>query len=250
MNNTFKNKTVIITGAGQGIGAEIAKIFASRGANVAINDVNHETANKTVEEITSLGGIAKFFPADVTNEQEINNMIKNIIETFGSLDILVNNAGIMATSKTDELSVENWDRTLAINLKGTFICCKAVLAEMKEKKSGKIINISSLAGESGGITVAVDYSASKAGVLALTKKLALEVAGFNINVNAIAPGTTQTPMIEAMSEEQRKTLSAKIPLQRFGLPKDIAYAACFLASEEASFITGATLDVNGGLLMR
>ena len=250
MADGIKDKVAIITGAGQGIGAEIAKVFASRGANVAINDVNQQTANKTVEEITSLGGNAKYFPADVTNEKEVNSMVSDIVQAFGSLDILVNNAGIMATSKTDELTVENWDRTLSINLKGTFICCKAVLGIMKEKKSGKIINISSLAGESGGITVAADYSASKAGMLALTKKLALEVAEFNINVNAIAPGTTKTPMIDSMSDEERDTLANKIPLKRFGLPEDIAYAACFLASEEASFITGATLDVNGGLLMR
>ncbi len=250
MNNTFKNKTVIITGSGQGIGAEIAKVFASRGANVAINDVNADSANKTVKEIGDAGGISKFFSADVTNEEQVIAMFANIVKEFGSLDIVINNAGIMDTAKLDDISVEHWDRTLSINLKGAFICCKSALAMMKEKKSGKIINISSLAGESGGITVAADYSASKAGMLALTKKLALEVAEFGINVNAIAPGTTRTPMIDAMSDDDRELLASKIPVQRFGEPKDIAYAACFLASDEASFITGATLDVNGGLLMR
>jgi len=249
-NNSFKGKTVIITGSGQGIGAAIAKLFAVRGANVAINDVNHEASNNTVEEIKASGGVAVFFPADITKEEEVKTMIKKAVATFGSVDILVNNAGIMKTLKTEELTVENWDKTLSVNLKGAFICCKAVLKIMKEKSFGKIINISSLAGESGGITVAVDYSASKAGMLALTKKIALEVAEFNINVNAIAPGTTQTPMIDAMSDKEQIALTNKIPLKRFGLPEDIAYATCFLASEEASFITGATLDVNGGLLMR
>ena len=250
MNDTFKNKTVIITGSGQGIGAGIAKVFASRGANVAINDVNADAANKTVKEITDAGGVAKYFTADVTNEEQVIAMVANILKEFGSLDILVNNAGIMDTLKTDELSVEHWDRTLSINLKGAFICCKSVLGIMKSNNAGKIINISSLAGESGGITVAADYSASKAGMLALTKKLANEVAEFNINVNAVAPGTTRTPMIDNMSDDDRALLASKIPLKRFGEPEDIAFATCFLASEEASFITGTTLDVNGGLLMR
>jgi len=248
--NDFSNKTVLVTGAGQGIGAAIAKIFASRGANVAINDVNKTVADETVNEIASFGGTSKFFRADVTDESQINAMVNSIIDAFGSIDILVNNAGILGTSKTDELTVENWDRTLSINLKGAFICCKAALAEMKKKKYGKIINISSLAGESGGITVAADYSASKAGLLALTKKLALEVAEFNINVNAIAPGTTKTPMIDAISDEEHSKLVSRIPLKRLGEPEDIAYATCFLASEEASYITGTTLDINGGLLMR
>ena len=246
----FIGKTALITGAGQGIGAAIAEMLAERGANVAIIDINQDAAGKTCEKINAASGNAKFFSADVAKEQDINAMTKKITDTFGSLDILVNNAGVLSTSATEELSVENWERTISINLKGAFICCKAVLPIMKKSMYGKIVNISSLSGESGGILVGVGYSASKAGLLALTKKLALEAAPFNINVNAIAPGSTNTSMIDALSEEQRKVLMEKIPLNRIGLPEDIAYATCFLASEEASYITGTTLDVNGGLLMR
>ena len=248
--NYFKDKTVLITGSGQGIGAAIAETFASRGANVAVNDVNKITANKVVAKITASGGSAIYYPTDITNEEQVNSMINKIAADFGSLDILVNNAGIISTARTKELSIENWDKTMSVNLKGSFLCCKYALELMRDKNYGKIINISSLAGESGGIMVGADYSTSKAGMLALTKKLALEFAPFNINVNAVAPGTTKTPMIDAMTEAEQKVLSAKIPLKRFGLPEDIAYAVCFLASEESSFITGATLDVNGGLLMR
>jgi 3-oxoacyl-[acyl-carrier protein] reductase len=177
-------------------------------------------------------------------------MCERLRETFGALDILVNNAGILSTTPTAELGLAAWERTLAVNLTGAFNCCRAVLPAMQQRRYGKIINIASLAGESGGISVGVDYAASKGGLLALTRKLALEVAAFGINVNAIAPGTTSTPMVDAMPEQDRTALLAKIPLGRFATPADIAAAACFLAGEESSFITGATLDVNGGLLMR
>jgi NAD(P)-dependent dehydrogenase (short-subunit alcohol dehydrogenase family) len=177
-------------------------------------------------------------------------MCRGIVETFGPLDILVNNAGILGTVRTDELEVTAFERTLAVNLVGAFICCRAVLPMMKARRYGKIVNIGSLAGQSGGIMVGADYAASKGGLLALTRRLALEAAAFGVNVNAIAPGTTRTPMIDALADEDRAALVARIPLRRFAEPEDIAHAACFLASDEASFITGATLDVNGGLLMR
>jgi NAD(P)-dependent dehydrogenase (short-subunit alcohol dehydrogenase family) len=247
---SFAGRTALVTGAGSGIGAAIATHLAARGANVVVNDIDPAAAERTVAAIATASGIAVAFAADVTSEPEVRAMCRRILETFGALDILVNNAGILSTTPTAELAVDAWERTLAVNLTGAFNCCRAVLPAMQQRRYGKIINIASLAGESGGISVGVDYAASKGGLLALTRRLALEVAAFAINVNAIAPGTTSTPMVDAMPEEDRTALLAKIPLGRFATPADIAYAACFLAGDESSFITGATLDVNGGLLMR
>jgi 3-oxoacyl-[acyl-carrier protein] reductase len=247
---SFAGRTALVTGAGSGIGAAIATHLAARGANVAVNDIDPAAAERTVAAIAAAGGIAGAFTADVTSEPEVRSMCRRIVETFGALDILVNNAGVLSTTPTGELTVDAWERTLAVNLTGAFNCCRAVLPAMQQRRYGKIINIASLAGESGGISVGADYAASKGGLLALTRKLALEVAAFAINVNAIAPGTTSTPMVDAMPEEDRVNLLAKIPLGRFATPADIAHAACFLAGDESSFITGATLDVNGGLLMR
>lgn len=247
---SFAGRTALVTGAGSGIGAAIATHLAARGANVVVNDIDPAAAERTVAAIAAASGIAVAFAADVTSEPEVRAMCRRILETFGALDILVNNAGVLSTTPTAELAVDAWERTLAVNLTGAFNCCRAVLPAMQQRRYGKIINIASLAGESGGISVGVDYAASKGGLLALTRRLALEVAAFAINVNAIAPGTTSTPMVDAMPEEDRTALLAKIPLGRFATPADIAYAACFLAGDESSFITGATLDVNGGLLMR
>ncbi|HSM32506.1 MAG TPA: SDR family NAD(P)-dependent oxidoreductase [Anaerolineae bacterium] len=247
---SFAGRTALVTGAGSGIGAAIATHLAARGANVVVNDIDPAAAERTAAAIAAASGIAVAFAADVTSEPEVRAMCRRILETFGALDILVNNAGVLSTTPTAELAVDAWERTLAVNLTGAFNCCRAVLPAMQQRRYGKIINIASLAGESGGISVGVDYAASKGGLLALTRRLALEVAAFAINVNAIAPGTTSTPMVDAMPEEDRTALLAKIPLGRFATPADIAYATCFLAGDESSFITGATLDVNGGLLMR
>jgi 3-oxoacyl-[acyl-carrier protein] reductase len=247
---SLAGRTALVTGAGSGIGAAIATQLAAHGANVAVNDIDAAAAERTVATIAAAGGTAAAFSADVTSEPQVRSMCEHLRDTFGELDILVNNAGVLSTTPTAELALAAWERTLAVNLTGAFNCCRAVLPAMQHRRYGKIINIASLAGESGGISVGVDYAASKGGLLALTRKLALEVAAFGINVNAIAPGTTSTPMVDVMPEQDRTALLAKIPLGRFATPADIAAAACFLAGEESSFITGATLDVNGGLLMR
>ena len=247
---SFSGQTVLVTGAGSGIGATIARVFAERGAHAAINDVDAGAAEQVANALLERGLSAAPFAADVTLEAAVQAMCGEVVETFGSLDILVNNAGILGVTPTEQLEVEAWARTLAVNLTGAFICCRTVLPQMRRQGHGRIVNITSLAGESGGIAAGADYAASKGGLLTLTRKLALEVAPHGITVNAIAPGTTRTPMIEALSAADRDMLRAKIPVGRLGEPEDVAYAVCFLASEEASFITGATLDVNGGLLMR
>lgn len=250
MTAPFEGRTALVTGAGQGIGEAIARALAERGARVAINDIDAVAAERVAASLAQAGGRAAGYGADVASETDVRAMLERIETDLGGVDILVNNAGIFDTTPTAELELAAWQRTLSVNLTGTFVCCKAVLPAMQARGKGKIVNISSLAGESGGIKPGVDYSASKGGLLALTRKLALEVAPYGINVNAVAPGTTDTAMIENLSDDDRAALAARIPLGRFGRPEDVANAVCFLASEEASFITGATLDVNGGMLMR
>jgi NAD(P)-dependent dehydrogenase (short-subunit alcohol dehydrogenase family) len=243
-------KVALVTGSGRGIGKAIALMLAERGADIVINDLNMDNAVNTVEEIKELGRKAIAVKADVSNEAEVEEMVKECINQFSRIDILVNNAGLISTKLLPETTVREWDRIMDINLKGVFICTKAVYPYMVNQKSGKIINIASVAGKrGGGLFGKSAYSASKGGVIAFTKAVAREAGEFGINVNAVTPGFTETEMVKDISQDQRVTLVNSIPLKRPGSPADIAKAVCFLASSDSDYISGEIMDVDGGIMM-
>jgi len=243
------NKIAIVTGAGRGIGRAIAIALAREGANVVVNDVNIKTAEEVVKEIESLGHQAVAIQVDVSDTKEVNRMVQLVLKKFKRVDILVNNAGIIRRGSIEDLAEEDWDRVINVNLKGAFNCTKAVVGIMKKQRSGKIVNISSIAGKIGDIASAPCYGASKAGMICLAKSLARELASYGINVNVVAPHAIVTDMSKEWSEEKRKEIIAGIPLGRLGEPEDVAEAVIFLVSDKAKFITGEVLDVNGGCLM-
>ena len=248
---TLEGKVALITGASRGIGRAIALAFAREKAHVVVNDISPEKELEEVEQDTSsvFGVKCLAIRADVTQWDQVSNMVRLVEETFQRLDILVNNAGIIRRGSIETVTEDEWDQVIRVNLKGTFNCCKAVVAIMKRQKSGKIINVSSIAGKMGDITSAPGYGPSKAAVDALTKTLARQLAQYGINVNAVAPHAIETEMSAEWSEEKRKSIIEAIPLKRLGKPEDVAEAVIFLASDRADFITGEILDVNGGVLM-
>jgi len=240
------NKVALVTGASRGIGRGVALEMAKEGADVVVNYASSdEKAAEVSHAIETLGRRALVVKADVSRPDQVEDMRKRVIKEFGGVDILVNNAGVHRHLKFWEMEVTEWRRVLSVNLDGVFLCSKAFSREMKEKKWGRIINISSIIGFIGTDHEA-HYGASKAGVLGLTKSLALELASYNITVNAIAPGWIETDMTADATAERRREALELIPLGRMGQPADIANAAAFLASERASFITGQTIHVNGG----
>jgi len=248
----LKGKVVIITGARRGMGKADALAFAKNGAKVVVADISQEECQLVVDEIKKSGGEGLAVKCDVTNEKEIEEMVKKTIEKFGKVDILVNNAGICQFKPFLELTKEEWQRTLDINLKGYFLCAKATAKEMVRQKSGAIVNIASIVmGQIGkGMAGLAHYSASKGGIAALTKTLALELAPYNIRVNAIAPGAIDTPMAASAKADPKvleQTL-AMIPLHRMGKPEEIANAVLFLSSKASSYITGSIIVVDGGWL--
>lgn len=253
----LSNRVAIITGGARGIGRGIALKFAEEGCSIVIADVLVTKGRKTSGEVSKKGRDGVFIQCDVSDSRQVQDMVDQVISKFGKVDILVNDAGIgpMPKSITD-VSEEEWDRALAINLKGEFLCCRAVVPHMKEKGYGKIINISSLSAISPGGPI-IHYSASKAGVLGLTLDLALELAPFNICVNAILPGAIHTDMFEqlippgANKEDFLIELGKKIaPMQRIGTPEDIAGVSLFLASDLSGYVTGARVIVGGGAPLR
>ena len=243
----FENKIVLVTGAGRGIGASIAKRFASEGAEVIVNySGNDEAAQKTVDEITATGGQAQKYKCSVNDSESVKVMIDEIIKKFGRIDILVNNAGITKDGLMLRMTDEDFDRVIDVNLKGTFNCTKYVSKYMLKQKSGKIINISSVVGLSGNAGQ-VNYSASKAGIIGITKSAAKELSSRGITVNAVAPGYVDTDMTKVLSDNIRNEILKNIPLQRMGNVEDISNCVAFLVSEDASYITGQVISVDGGM---
>lgn len=246
MNTNFNDEIVLVTGSARGIGKEIALAFARAGATAIISDINAESCQKTAQDLIAQGLKADFMPCDVTKLANVEEMVNKILDKYSRLDILVNNAGITKDNLFLRMREEEWDAVLTVNLKGTFNCCKAVSKSMLKARKGKIISIASVIGILGNIGQA-NYAASKAGIIGLTKSLAREFASRNITVNAIAPGYIKTDMTDQLKEEVRQQILANIPLQRMGLPEDVAGACLFLASKAADYITGQTIKVDGGM---
>ncbi len=244
----LEGKVALVTGSGRGIGREIALAFAQEGADVVIWDVNAADAEKTARDIENLGRKALSSQVDVTNLTQVEESVNKILDKFGKIDILVNNAGITRDNLLMRMSEADWDLVIKVNLKGTFICTKAVTRPMLKARGGKIINIASIIGIMGNAGQA-NYSASKAGIIALTKTTAKELASRNITANAVAPGFIDTEMTQKLSEETRAKMLELVPLARMGLPKDIANVCLFLASSDAGYITGQTIVVDGGMVM-
>jgi len=243
------NKTAIVTGGSRGIGRAIAIELAARGASVLVNfNTNGVAAEEVVLKIVNAGGKAAALPGDVAKVADAQALIKAAIEKFGGLDILVNNAGITRDMLIMMMSEEAWDAVIDTNLKGSFNCAKAAVRHMMKTRSGRIINITSVSGQIGNAGQ-TNYSASKAGLIGFTKALAREVAGRNITVNAIAAGYVDTEIWAGVPAEMRDAFVKMIPLGRKGTPEEIAYAVAFLASEEAAYITGQVLAVDGGMAM-
>lgn len=240
----LKGRVALVTGAGRGIGAAIARTLADRGSSVVVADVNADTAKATAEEIAKKGGETLGLKVDVADSASVGEMVDATIKRFDKIDILVNNAGIGNFTPLPELTEEDWDRVIGVNLKGAQLCSQAVFLHMRTAGYGKIVNIASMGGQVGGLKVSPDYVASKAGIIGLTKSYARYGAQFGILANAVSPGPTESEMAAAHYDP------STILLKRLGKPKDIAWAVFFLASYMSDYITGATIDVNGGMLMR
>jgi len=244
----LKDKVTLVTGGARGIGREIGLLFAKEGSSVAVGDIDMSAAEKTCQEIEALGREAIALEVDVTDPQKVEAAINKILDKFKRLDILVNNAGITKDNLLLRMSEEDWEAVINVNLKGTFNCTKAASKVMVKQRNGRIINIASIIGIIGNAGQA-NYSASKAGIIALTKTTAKELASRNINVNAVAPGFIQTEMTARLPQDLQAKMLSVIPLSRFGSPQDVAAVCLFLATEESSYITGQTVIVDGGMVM-
>ncbi|MBX3011329.1 MAG: SDR family oxidoreductase [Caldilineaceae bacterium] len=246
----LSGQVALITGANRGIGKATATVLHAAGANLALVARTTEAlAAVTAELLARRPASALALPADVADEAPVNSVVEQTLAAWGRIDILVNNAGLVSPGTFDRITPADWQRILNVNLTGAYLCCRAVAPVMQQQRAGRIINISSISAQTGGVSGGVHYAASKGGMLAMTKTLARDLAPYGITVNAIAPGQIDTRP-EFLTEQQRQTLEKLIPLGRLGAPEEIAYPVLFLASPMASYLTGATLDVNGGILKR
>ena len=239
----------LVTGGSRGIGKAVSKQLAEDGANVIINfSSNEEAAQKTLSEILENGGKGEIKKARVENFDEVQALVKNILDRYTKIDILVNNAGITRDNLVMRMDWREWDEVLNVNLKGTFFCTKAVMRPMLKARYGKIVNITSVVGVTGNPGQA-NYSASKAGIIGFTKSVAKELASRNINVNAVAPGFIETEMTDVLSDQIKEVMKKQIPFDRFGSSQDVANLVSFLVSDKASYITGQVIHINGGMYM-
>ena len=246
----LKDRLAIVTGAGRGLGKAIAEKFSEEGASVALWDIDLDSAEDVADALDPSGKKALAMKADITNEGEIDNALSEVLRKFSRIDILVNNAGISRHKPVEEMTLEIFEEVIKVNLTGTFICCRAVTPAMKKQGRGKIVNIASLGGRTGRPGVGVNYAASKAGVIGLTQTLARELGISGIYVNAIAPGPILTEQTKQYSAEVFASWNVGRAVEKDGFPEDVADAALFLASDRSDWVTGATLDVNGGILIR
>jgi NAD(P)-dependent dehydrogenase (short-subunit alcohol dehydrogenase family) len=241
----LKDKKAIVTGAGQGIGRSIALKMAQEGADVVIAEVNPTTGNQTQIEVKALSRKAIFIPVDVADRKQVGGMVEEVFKDWGRVDILVNNAGFDRGATLLKVKEEDWDALLGVHLKGTLNCIQAVAPGMIEHHYGKIINVSSIWGKSGAVSE-ISYTTAKAGIIGLTKSVARELGRYQINVNVVLPGLILTPTIAKMAEKYKNMIIDATPLGRTGQPEEVANVVAFLASDEASFITGASIEVSGG----
>ena len=243
-------KVAIVTGAGQGMGYAVAHRLAAAGASLVVNDVNVAAAEQTADALSAAGYAASAVPGDVASSEDVRGIVAAALDRYGSIHILINNAGVLRPTAVIDIEESEWDLVVNVNLKGTYLCSRAVLPAMQAAGWGRIVNFSSTAGKNVSTVGGAHYTAAKAGVLGFTRHLAKEAAPYGITVNAVCPGLIDTEMVRAtISDEQTSAYAASFPIARLGLPAEVAELVAFLASDRAAYITGASLDINGGDLM-